>query len=79
MTNPQWTVLGLLLALAGVILLFRYGMPYRVRTGGNKIEWTSINTDPEIVRDERCHAVLGWIGLTMVVLGTGAQIVGALV
>ena len=29
-----WTVGGLLAALAGVILLFRYGMPYRVRSGG---------------------------------------------
>jgi hypothetical protein len=24
---------GLVLALAGVLLLFRYGMPYQVRTG----------------------------------------------
>jgi hypothetical protein len=30
-----FTVIGLVLNLVGVILLFRYGMPYRVRTEGN--------------------------------------------
>ena len=27
-----WTTAGLVLSLAGVLLLIRYGMPYRVRT-----------------------------------------------
>jgi hypothetical protein len=28
-------IIGLALNLMGVIVLFRYGMPYRVRTGGD--------------------------------------------
>ncbi len=35
MTAACWNILGLILALIGVLLLFRYGIPYRVRTGGN--------------------------------------------
>jgi hypothetical protein len=30
-------IAGLLLALAGVLLLFRYGMPYQLRTGGHRV------------------------------------------
>jgi hypothetical protein len=29
-----FSIIGLVLNLIGVIILFRYGMPYRVRTGG---------------------------------------------
>ena len=32
-----WTTAGLVLSLVGVLLLFRYGMPYRVRTRGQPI------------------------------------------
>jgi len=36
--TPDWNVVGLILNLIGVILLFRYGMPYRVRTVAIKLE-----------------------------------------
>jgi hypothetical protein len=64
---------GLLANFAGVILLFRYGMPYRVRTGG-----VSSQVDPKEARAERREGVLGWIGLILIVLGTAAQIAAVL-
>jgi len=29
-----WNIGGIVLSVCGVLILFRYGMPYRVRTGG---------------------------------------------
>jgi hypothetical protein len=34
MNAANWNILGLVLTLVGILILFRYGMPYRVRTGG---------------------------------------------
>ena len=39
-----WTTAGLVLSLVGVVLLFRYGMPYRVRTRGQPIR-VAISSD----------------------------------
>jgi hypothetical protein len=36
-----FTVAGLIANLAGVILLFRYDMPFRVRTGGQIVRVVS--------------------------------------
>jgi hypothetical protein len=73
-----WNMAGLVIATAGVLLLFIYGMPYRVRTGGasglllNEI-------DQQAIREERRYDVLGWIGLVLVLIGTAFQIVANLV
>jgi hypothetical protein len=72
--SPTLNVVGLLMNLAGVILLFRYGMPYRVRTGGNELRFTGA-TDQETVKAEQLYARLGVIGLVLIVLGTAAQVV----
>jgi hypothetical protein len=68
---------GLLMNLAGVILLFRYGMPYRVRTGGNELRFTGA-TDRETVKAERMYGSLGFLGLALIILGTTAQVVATL-
>jgi len=47
--TPDWNVVGLILNLIGVILLFRYGMPYRVRTVAIKLELFSGRTDEATV------------------------------
>src|SRR5260370_372357 len=52
-------VAGLLMNLAGVILLFRYGMPYRVRTGGNELRFT-VAADQDTVNAEQRQ----WNGVT---------------
>jgi hypothetical protein len=67
-------ITGLLMNLAGVILLFRYGMPYRVRTGGNQARWLSGSVDQKTVRAERLYDRLGMLGLILIVSGTAAQI-----
>jgi hypothetical protein len=58
-------IAGLLLALVGILLFFRYGMPYRVRTDGEfgVAHVAEPNTEK---RDD----VLGWIGLMLVVFAT---------
>ena len=68
-----WATTGLVLSLIGVLLLFRYGMPYRVRTRGQPTR-VAISSDPRAVTLERRYEMLG---LLLVVLGTISQIVGA--
>ncbi|MDO8478360.1 MAG: hypothetical protein Q7W02_19605 [Candidatus Rokubacteria bacterium] len=57
---PPSGVLGLLLTLAGILLLFAFGMPYRLRTGGT-------------VSAARKYALLGWAGLGLIVAGSLLQ------
>jgi hypothetical protein len=73
-----FNVVGLLMNLAGVILLFRYGMPYRVRTEGNTYYVTQ-SVDAAEVRAERWYEKLGILGLALIVLGTAAQIASIIV
>jgi hypothetical protein len=76
MSAGSWTIAGLVLSLVGVVLLFRYGMPYRVRTRGQPIR-VAISSDPRAAALERRYDILGWLGLLLIVLGTICQIVGA--
>jgi hypothetical protein len=66
-------VFGLAANLIGVILLFRYGMPYRVPTEGSSI-YVSSKVDPNELAKERRYKRLGKLGLGLIVLGTLAQI-----
>jgi hypothetical protein len=51
---------GLLANFAGVILLFRYGMPYRVRTGGSYTFPRKLTRRrPELSVGRECSAGLG--------------------
>lgn len=63
---------GILIALAGVLTLFRYGMPFRVKTGGMDIVGT--NPQPHLIKLERRYTVLGYIGISLVIFGTGLQV-----
>ena len=65
-----FSIIGLALNLVGVIVLFRYGMPYRVRTESE--------TGSATVLDVECHN-LGLFGLGAVLIGTAFQIIGAIV
>lgn len=65
-------VAGLAINLLGVILLFRYGMPYRVETKGNS--YLLLNeVDQGAVRVEGLYRRLGQVGLALVILGTALQ------
>jgi hypothetical protein len=71
-----WTTIGLIASLFGVLLLFRFGMPFRLSTGGGgDYIVTNESSDPYWV--EPLYKSLGWMGLLLIVIGTVFQIVGA--
>jgi len=73
-TTAVLEIAGLVMNLVGVVLLFLFGMPYRLRTGGDVATWRIAKRDPAIVSAERRYTILGWAGLILIVVGTGAQI-----
>jgi len=77
MLTASLTVTGLVMNLAGVILLFRYGMPYRVRSEGLSYYVTE-TADKDKLAAERRYDLLGKLGLVLIVLGTLAQITATL-
>jgi hypothetical protein len=70
---PALNTLGILVALAGVITLFRYGMPFKVKTGGVTYIVTEV-IDKNELRQEARYARYGYLGLGAVVAGTALQI-----
>jgi hypothetical protein len=62
-------VVGLIMNLAGVILLFFYVMPRRVRTGGYQVLLGN-PPDQTAAKKERRFDLLSWAGLSLVVVGT---------
>ncbi len=73
MSAAHWNILGLILVLVGVLLLFVFGMPYRVRTGGT-VSSVADKIDEQEKRKEAIYDALGWLGVAFVVLGTLNQI-----
>ena len=71
-------VIGLLANLAGVILLFRYGMPYRVASPEGDFFITE-KPSPEGQMIDRRYKILGFLGLGFILVGTGLQILAALI
>lgn len=75
---PRLTETGAILSnVIGVVLLFRYGMPYRVATndGLPTLRWvTSNEPHPEVLRLDRLHRRLGFLGLGLV-LGSNAVLI----
>jgi hypothetical protein len=71
-----WNIVGLVLNLIGVILLFRYGIPYAVDTGG-VVGLTDGRIDHDEVQRIALYTRLGWTGLTAIITGTACQIYGA--
>jgi hypothetical protein len=67
------SIAGLVMNLFGVILLFLFGMPFHIRTGGRIVRIIQ-QTDPKVVGTEGRYGVLNWLGLALIVLGTAAQI-----
>jgi hypothetical protein len=75
----RWaTVAGLLLQLIGSILLFRFGLPGRIPTGGYEFI-----TDPTLsqtdLKLDRLYGWLGLLGIGLVALGTFLQLIPAAV
>ena len=73
MNSPVWNIIGLVLALAGILILFRYGMPFHVPTGG-AVHIIGRNRDQKEIAKEKYYTIYGYFGLALIVLGTAAQI-----
>ena len=58
MLSAGLTTLGLIANLVGVILLFRYGMPYRVRSPGGMFLITE-QENPDDVKEDAKYARIG--------------------
>lgn len=65
---------GLFLNLVGVLILFRWGMPFRVETKGVTYRITS-EVDQNEIALERRYKVIGYVGLALLMLGTVLQMV----
>jgi hypothetical protein len=63
------TIVGLLLNLAGIVLLFLFEMPLRVATGSIYLQ---------VKKLDDTYTVLGWIGLLALILGTLLQMLAKL-
>jgi hypothetical protein len=70
------TLVGLLLNVAGVILLFFYVMPRRERTGGIRGSWARSEVNQTELRLERHWDRRSAIGLWCVIIGVVLQGVG---
>jgi len=75
LTASSWSIIGLALSLVGFILIFRYGMPFRIRTEGG--DYVTTRPTPARLKEEKWYTVVGWIGFALIVIGTFCQIAGA--
>jgi hypothetical protein len=71
-------IFGLLLNLAGIVLLFLFEMPFRVATGSKTVPLTTSSIDVQVKKLDDIYTVLGWIGLLMLAFGTLLQILATL-
>ena len=70
----SWNVIGIALGLIGVLLLFRYGMPGRVETGGQPM--VVVDATPEDTAEERKFKMLSYLGLGFTIVGAICGIIG---
>ncbi len=71
--------IGLLCDIAGVFLLFRFGLPSRSPQVGHLLLETSKEEDAAIEAGRRRFERMARLALTLLVFGFGLQLVGALI
>jgi hypothetical protein len=71
----QLNISGLSLSLIGVLSLFFFGMPYRIRSEGQSYVVTD-QTNAEGKAMDALFSKLGFAGLVLIALGTCLQIIG---
>jgi hypothetical protein len=64
--------IGQVINLLGILTLFVFGMPYRLRTGGADI--VTVRPTESGKRGEALYGLLSWIGLGLTVVGVAIQI-----
>jgi hypothetical protein len=68
---------GLAFNLIGVLILFRWGMPFRVESHGAVV--LGLNAmDTRGLALDRIYTICGWVGLVMLIIGTGLLIIAQL-
>ncbi len=83
MTVKQWaalcSVIGLAANLVGVILIFRYGMPYRVPVAEGAGDYiTTEKADPTGLAEDARHKLIGKVGLVLICIGSALQALGSI-
>ena len=77
-TSEALKTLGLFLNLVGIVLLFTFELPYRVAIASKTLPWSTSSIDVQVKKLDDISAVLGWIGLLAIILGTLLQILATL-
>lgn len=65
-------IVGIFLNLAGLLVLFRYGMPFRVATAGATYIVADAVDEKEVALDKK-YTNLGYVGLALAVIGALLQ------
>lgn len=73
MLRKAINTIALVFNLAGVAILFRYGMPFHVPTAG-AIPIITEQRDTAAVTLEGEYTLLGYVGLALLILGTILQL-----
>lgn len=73
MSAANWNILGLVLVMVGVLVLFAFGMPFRVPTGGATF-YIAEQKDEREAKIDLLFKALGYLGIVFVVVGTLCQI-----
>ena len=77
MNARQLTFCGLLACLIGVLILFSYGMPFHVPTGGANYIRDSYTNHADIALEHR-YWIYGYIGVGFLIFGTILQLLAQL-
>jgi hypothetical protein len=70
-------IIGLTVNAIGVLLLFRFGMPFRIEMKGKNMVVAG-QTDSKEVEREQTYRLLGYVGLAAIIFGTLLQIIGVI-
>ncbi len=70
-------IAGIVLSVVGVIVLFKFAMPYRLRMGGGTVIVADQRDEAEHRLEQR-YDVLSLLGLGLVIVGAILQIIATL-
>jgi hypothetical protein len=70
-------IVGLVLNLAGILILFRWGMPFRVESHG-EVPLATGDVDPRGLALDNIFVRCGWVGLILLIIGVILQIIAQL-
>jgi hypothetical protein len=74
-TRSCFAISGIVLNAVGVIVLFRFAMPYKVRKEGPALLWRQANAAEK--SEEAHYDIASGIGLALVIVGAALQAWGA--